>query len=62
MSSWKRFQVTLVFGGEFCPMLPEKAFTVSARDPEDAIKVATWDAIAAGYKRGWIVEHQVELL
>ncbi|MNU58867.1 hypothetical protein D3C71_480160 [compost metagenome] len=60
--SYYQFDVTLVFGGEFCPMLPSKKFRVSAENAEKAIKVAVWDAIAAGYKRGWIVEHQVEML
>jgi hypothetical protein len=57
-----KFSVTLIFGGEFCPMLPRKRFVVDATDGENAIQVATSDAIAMGYKRGWIVGHTVEVL
>lgn len=57
-----KFQVTLVFGGEFCPMLPSKSFIVSAQDADKAINVAIYDAMAMGYKRGWVVEHIVEIL
>lgn len=60
--SYLRFSVTLVFGGEFCPMLPAKKFVVSAVDAETAIKVAVHDAVNQGYKRGWVVEQQVEVL
>lgn len=58
----KKFSITLVFGGEFCPMLPPKTFLVYAEDVERAINVATYDAMNQGYKRGWVVEHQVEVL
>jgi hypothetical protein len=60
--SYHQFDVTLVFGGEYCPMLPAKKFRVSAENAEKAIKVAFWDAIAQGYKRGWVVSHTVEIL
>ena len=60
--SYLKFQVTLVFGGEFCPMLPSRSFVVNATDGDNAIKVAISDATAMGYKRGWIVEQIVEVL
>lgn len=58
----QQFQITLIFGGEFCPQLPAKKFVVNAEDAEKAINVAIYDAMNQGYKRGWVVEHQVELL
>ncbi|MNQ84820.1 hypothetical protein D3C85_999600 [compost metagenome] len=60
--SYYRFDVTLIFGGEFCPMLPRKTFRVSAENADKAIQVAIHDAVAQGYKRGWVVEQQVEVL
>lgn len=60
--AYHQFDVTLIFGGEFCPMLPEKKFRVSAEDAKKAINVAIYDALNQGYKRGWIVGHQVEVL
>ena len=62
MSDYHKFEVTLIFGGEFCPMLPSKKFVVNAISPEGAVNVATYDAMNQGYKRGWIVGHEVELL
>ncbi|MNF29804.1 hypothetical protein D3C85_1510170 [compost metagenome] len=57
-----KFNVTLKFGGEDCPLLPAKSFLVDAVNAEVAVRVATNDAVAKGYKRGWVVEHEVEVL
>lgn len=60
--AYQKYQVTLKFGGEFCPMLPERSFVVNAINAEVAQRVAVNDAIAMGYKRGWVVGYDVEVL
>lgn len=59
---YRRYKVTLFFGGDECPQLPPKDFLVSASDPSKAINVALYDAINTGYKRAWVVSHIVEIL
>lgn len=62
MNEHLKFAVTLTFGGEFCPMLPAKTFVVYAINADVAIRVATYDAMNQGYKSGWVVGHNVEVL
>ena len=59
---YKKYQVTLLFGGEDCPQLPDRDFVVVAQGIESAVVVATYDAINLGYKRHWVVGFHVEIL
>lgn len=59
---WRKFQVTLFFGGDDCPNMPDQIFTVQAQGVTGAINIATYDAMNKGYKREWIEGHHVELL
>lgn len=59
---WRKFQVTLFFGGDDCPDMPDKIFTVQAQGLEGAVNIAIYDAMNMGYKREWVEGHHVELL
>jgi hypothetical protein len=60
--TYYKFQVTLIFGGDDCPALPDRKFVVSAQGVESAVVVATWDAVDLGYKRQWVIGFHVEKL
>lgn len=60
--SYQRYQVTLMFGGDDCPQLPDRDFVVQSQGIEGAVKVAIYDAMDLGYKRAWVIGHSVELL
>lgn len=59
---FRRYNVTITFGGDDCPQLPAKAFTVYAIGVESAKTVALSDARNLGYKSGWVIGYEVELL
>lgn len=59
---FRRYSVTIVFGGDDCPQLPAKIFTVYAIGVESAKTVALSDARNLGYKSSWVVGYEVELL
>lgn len=59
---YTKYQVTLMFGGDDCPRLPDKSFVVSSQTPEGAVNLATYDAMGLGYKRVWVIGHKVEVL
>ena len=61
-SEWRKFQVTLFFGGDDCPNIPDKIFTVTAKTYDGAINNAIYDAMALGYKRAWVEGNHVEVL
>lgn len=60
--SYAKYQVTLTFGGEHCPMLPSRSFVVQATGIDSARAIAIYDAVALGYKESWVVGYSVEVL
>lgn len=60
--NYYKFQVTLMFGGDGCPQLPDRSFVVQAQGVEGAFNIAVYDAIDLGYKRSWVIGHHVEML
>lgn len=59
---YSTYEVRLMFGGDDCPQLPDKTFIVKSQTPDGAVNLATYDAMSMGYKRSWVVGHEVVVL
>lgn len=55
---YNQYKVTLVFAGS----LPQRSFTVWARDAANAVDVAKYDAMSLGYKVALLTGFDVEAL